>query len=64
MRVRIQVPDEETARRNTRIRAIYEQGASIDQVAQQVGIHRTTAWRVLARAGVVRPQGWGASARN
>jgi DNA invertase Pin-like site-specific DNA recombinase len=58
MQRRIRVPDEQTAARNDRIRRLYEEGASILQIAQVVEIHPTTAWRVLAKAGVVRPQGW------
>jgi hypothetical protein len=58
MRTRIRVPDEQTVARNARIRALYEQGVSIDQVAQVVGVHPTTVWRALARVGMVRPRGW------
>jgi transposase len=58
MRRKIVVPNERTTARNARIRALYEQGDSIHQVAQVVGVHPTTAWRVLARAGAVRPRGW------
>jgi DNA invertase Pin-like site-specific DNA recombinase len=58
MRRRIRVLDEETTARNARIRRLYEDGKTIEEVAQVVGVHPTTAYRVLARAGAVRPRGW------
>jgi transposase len=58
MRRKIRLLDDQTAARNAHIRALYEEGLSIDEVAQEIGIHPTTVWRVLARAGVVRPRGW------
>jgi DNA-binding transcriptional regulator LsrR (DeoR family) len=58
MRIKIRVPDQQTADRDARIRVLYEEGRTLAEVAQEVGVHETTAWRVLARAGVVRPRGW------
>jgi hypothetical protein len=58
MRRKIRLLDDQTAARNAHICHLYEQGQTLAEVAQEVGVHETTAWRVLSRAGVVRRRGW------
>jgi transposase len=37
---------------------LYDEGATITQVAKEVGIHYSTVYRILERHQAVRPKGW------
>jgi uncharacterized protein YjcR len=55
---KVKVPDERTVARDAQIRELYEQGMTIYQVAEVLGVSPVTVWHSLAKAGVVRERGW------